>query len=102
MRRALCTTFVGALLCPVVPGAQNSLPALENAWILGARSYKQPSTQSPLELTLRSGARITVRVQDVHQYATAVVRSGFAWPSKPGNRTGSSVCPARQRHQAHH
>jgi hypothetical protein len=77
MRLAFCTIFVAVLLWSVAPGAQNSLPALENAWILAARSYKQPSTQAPLELTLHSGARITVRAQDVHQYATAALRSAL-------------------------
>ena len=79
MRTPCCTAFLGVLLCTVVQvGAQASLPAIENTLILGARASRQSSTQAPLESTLRSGARITVRAQDIHDYATSIVRSAVA------------------------
>jgi hypothetical protein len=55
--------------------SQSSLPNLENALIVKVRSSRQASTQSPVELTFRSGTHVTVQLQDVHEYATNLVRS---------------------------
>ena len=67
-----CSPAVECLVAQVA--AQSSLPAPEQTLIIAVRSSRQATTQSPYELTLASGARITVPLKDVHDAATAHVR----------------------------
>jgi TonB family protein len=67
--------MVIAVVCFVVYlSGQSRLPAPEHALIIGVRSSRQATAKAPHELTLASGARITVSPQDVHDAATLYVR----------------------------
>ena len=59
-------------------GAQSPLPTPEQAVILGVKSSRQRTPQGPHEFTLASDTRITVPAGDIHESATALVRSEVA------------------------
>ena len=76
MRCVSSTMLVAILLYSTMSSStQSSLPPLDNALIVLARSMRQPTTQSPVELTLASGALITIPARDVHDYATTLLRA---------------------------
>lgn len=74
--RSVLAWAVAPFLCLTAPAlAQNTLPAPEHALIVAARNIRQATTQSPLDMTLKSGDRITVSPKDVHEPATMVIRT---------------------------
>jgi TonB family protein len=73
--RSGCALFVWLFVWSTAATAlQSALPAQENLLVVGARAMRQPNTQTPLQLTLMSGKRITMSPQDVHELATILVR----------------------------
>ncbi len=74
MRSVLALLFP-VFMCSTVPAlAQGELPAPENLVIVAARSIWQPTTTAPFDVTLRSGERVTLKLEDVDQRATGIVR----------------------------
>jgi hypothetical protein len=73
MRRTRALGWL-VVVCVTEALTQTTLPPEERTVIIAARSSSQATTQSPVEITLKSGARLTVSPRDVHDYATSIAR----------------------------
>lgn len=88
MRREFAVLAVLLVSFAGLARMQGRLPAAEQAMIVAAPSVQQAATQSPYELTFRSGTRISIPKADVHDFATTIVRSALM------QQASSPVSPA--------
>jgi signal transduction histidine kinase len=67
-----------AVLATSVTAASQTVPASAQPVLVAAKAVRQPTTQAPLDMTMRSGEHIVVSAADVHEKATQVIREAAA------------------------
>jgi TonB family protein len=83
MRRVL-VRLTGLLTLLAVPvSAEIRLPPPDRAVIVGARAVRQVAGRASYDLTLASGKRVAISTKDVHEEATALMRTAVSTQAPP-------------------